>query len=289
MLSGMTALSFALPRALPPCEGLALLMIVCADDFGLTEDINLAILELCGLGRLSAVSCMVTLPQCTRGPMQDLLHHQATVDIGLHLYLADRNSPVSASVDGARATVAVPSYTIFLRRALLRQAQSRNVVAQVSAQYHLFVEKFGRRPDFIDGHLHVHQLPGVREGVIQFALSLPESYRPYIRNTRMELGELRRRQLPWFKAAFIGRFGAIMAKQLIAAGLATNRGFAGIYDFQKWTRFPEYLPRFADHLRDFNGLLVTHPGSEQDWRRQEFETLRRFSFRQGKPNRFLKV
>lgn len=272
-----------------PCEALALLMIVCADDFGLTEDINHAILELCGLGRLSAVSCMAALPQCTRGAMQDLLQHQGAVDVGLHLYLADKNSPVSAFGSGRGAAVTVPSYSMFLQRALLRQVQARDVVAQLSAQYHLFIEKCARRPDFIDGHLHVHQLPGVREGVIQFVMSLPEASRPYIRNTRMELGALRSRHLPWFKAVLIGRFGAVMAKQLIAAGLATNRGFAGIYDFQNWTRFPEYLPRFADSLHDANGLLVAHPGTDQEWRCQEFETLRGFSFQQGKLNRFVKA
>ena len=123
---------------------------------------------------------------------------------------------------------------------------------------------------------------------MDFALSLPESCRPYLRNTRVELSAMINRRLPWFKALLIGGFGAVMFKQLRAAGLATNRGFAGVYDFHRWSRFPQYLPRFVDCLPDANGLLVTHPGGTEQWRLQEFETLRRFSFPEGRPNRFLK-
>jgi hypothetical protein len=262
-------------------------MIICADDFGLTEDINRAIIELCAMGRLSAVSCMTALPQCTSEAMLELLQHEANVDVGLHLYLADKNSPTPCG-DGAQARLEVPTFNKFLRRALLGRIRAEVIATQVSAQYQCFVEKTGRLPDFIDGHLYVHQFPGVREGLIQFALSLPESSRPYFRNTRLELRELKNRRLPWFKALLMGRFGAVTFKQLSVAGLATNRGFAGIYDFHRWHRFPEYLPQFLDCLLHVNGLLVTHPGGKDQWRLQEFETLRRFSFPEGRPNRFLK-
>src|SRR2546422_7241019 len=41
------------------------IMILCADDYGLSEDIDRAILELCRSGRLTAVSCMVALERCS--------------------------------------------------------------------------------------------------------------------------------------------------------------------------------------------------------------------------------
>src|SRR5260221_6226051 len=62
-------------------------MIVCADDFGLRDDINSAVLELCGLGKLSAVSCMVVLERCSLTAVKPLLVHQGRIDIGLHLCL----------------------------------------------------------------------------------------------------------------------------------------------------------------------------------------------------------
>ena len=260
-------------------------MIVCADDYGLRDDINRAILELCASGRLSAVSCMAGLERCAPGPMAELLVYQRSVDVGLHLCLTDEGLPLCASPARGGAMEPLPSFGVLLRRALLGQVRPREMARLISAQYELFVTKCQRRPDFIDGHLHAHQLPGVREGLLEFVLSLPKADRPYVRNTHLPLRELWRRRLPWVKAAFIGAFGARMQKQLRAAGAATNEGFAGIYDFGKWRQYPEYLPRFTACLRSPNSLLVVHPGGNEDWRRQEFAALRGFPFATGMPNR----
>lgn len=65
----------------------------------------------------------------------------------------------------------------------------------------------------------------------------------------------------------IGAFGWRMQAQLVAAGLATNDGFTGIYEFRHWRRYPKYFPRFAALLPDANDLLVVHPGGRGDWRR----------------------
>jgi hypothetical protein len=88
---------------------------------------------------------------------------------------------------------------------------------------------------------------------------------------------------PWF----VGLFGARFFRQLRASGVPTNDGFAGIYDFGKWRRYGEYLPRFVSCLPGSNGILVAHPGSDENWRRQEFAALRDFPFAAGTPNRFL--
>ena len=117
-------------------------------------------------------------------------------------------------------------------------------------------------------------------------LSLPVNARPYLRNTREPLRNIRREKLPWLKTAFIGAFGKRMLTQLHAAGLPTNDGFAGIYDFRDWAKYPDYFPRFVRCLGERNGILVVHPGGKEDWRRQEFETLRDFPFAPGAVRRF---
>ena len=249
-------------------------MIICADDYGLSEDVDRAILELCGLGRLSAVSCMVALERCTASELKKLLAHQTAVDVGLHLCFADETLPN------------FPAYGPYLRRSLLGRISAREIFSQVASQYEQFLQKCGRRPDYLDGHLHAHQLPGIREGVIEFVLSLPVNARPYLRNTREPLGNIWRENLPWLKTAFIGAFGKRMLTQLHAAGLPTNDGFAGIYDFHDWAKYPDYFPRFVRCLGERNGILVVHPGGKEDWRRQEFETLRTFPFAPGAVRRF---
>lgn len=260
-------------------------MILCADDYGLRGDINRAILELSAAGRLSAVSCMVLFEQCTPAVLRELLAFAERLDIGLHLCLT-HEPPALCPGLGANGGAALPHFGQLLRRSLTGRVRPEAVARQVSAQYELFREKCGRRPDYIDGHLHAHQLPGVRQGLLQFVLSLPVEARPYVRNTRLSLAQLRRRRLPWFKPALIGAFGAGMCRRLRSAGVPTNAGFAGIYDFSAWQRYPEYFPEFVNCLEHPNGLLVVHPGEEEDWRRQELQVLRRFPFASGRLTRY---
>jgi hypothetical protein len=256
-------------------------MIICADDYGMADDVNRAILELCALKHLSAVSCMAALARCDGEMLKPLLEHQANVDIGLHLCFADETLSRLEN-----ATQPLPAFGIFFRQSLLGQIRADKIRLQISAQYDFFLKKCGRPPDYIDGHLHAHQLPGVRQGLLQFVSSLPANNRPYIRNTCEPLKNLWKHRLPWLKAAFIGKFGARMLTELRAAGIPTNDGFAGIYDFKNYRRYPEYFPRFAACLQKKNGILVVHPGGDENWRRQEFTFLRDATFASGTPNRF---
>jgi YdjC-like protein len=261
-------------------------MIVCADDYGLREDINNAILALVAQGRLSAVSCLVALERCTPAVLAELVGHGPRVDLGLHLCLTDEALPLSPTEIRPDADGSSPRFSILLRRSLLGRLNRRQMAAEVSAQYELFLEKCDRKPDFIDGHLHVHQLPGIRDGLLDFLGSLPLPDRPYVRNTGSAIHRLWRGRLPWLKTAFIGAFGASMCHHLRAAGVPTNRGFAGIYDFRRSNRYADYLPRFVSCLDHANGLLVVHPGHEEPWRQHEFQALRVFGFPAGSPNRF---
>jgi predicted glycoside hydrolase/deacetylase ChbG (UPF0249 family) len=253
-------------------------MIVCADDYGLREDINQAILELAGLGKLTAASCMAALESCTAERLGKLLQHGSHIDMGLHLCLTreDLSCPDDRS----------PSFGSLLRAALTGGVSRTEIRQRVAAQYELFVKKAGRRPDYLDGHLHAHQLPGVRDGLLDFVLSLPREDRPYVRNTAMPIRALRKAGLPWVKALLIGRFGAGFRKNLRQEGIATNHGFAGIYDFREWRRYPVYLPKFIVCLTEPTGILVVHPGQEEPWRRQEFRALMEFEFAPRSLNRF---
>jgi predicted glycoside hydrolase/deacetylase ChbG (UPF0249 family) len=259
-------------------------MILCADDYGLRDDINRAILELCHSGRLTGVSCMTALERCDVSSAKQLWALQETVDIGLHLCLTDEGLPLSPPLRAPASDF--PSFRVLLAKALTGHLELNAMKKLIANQYHLFVEKFGRAPDFIDGHLHTHQLPVVRHALIEFVLSLPEASRPYVRNTRMLLASVRRQRLPWLKAAFIGAFGKRMDKELRAESLRTNSGFGGIYSFGSRHPYRDYFPRFMQCLPEANGILVVHPGSSETWRQQELDLLRDYPFEKGALNRF---
>lgn len=259
-------------------------MIVCADDYGLRPAVNRAILELAQAGRLSAVSCMVALEACSLPVLAELLPLGDRLDLGLHLCLTDEGQALC--VDSPFGGSTLPKFGSLLRGALSGRWDRDRLRSHISVQYQRFVEKCGRTPDYIDGHLHAHQLPGIREALLEFVGALPAASRPYLRNTYLPLRELWRRRLPWLKGALIGAFGARLLAQARRGGVATNSGFAGIYDFGQWRHYPEYFPRFVDCLPQANGLLVVHPGLDEDWRRQEAEVLRRNELAPGKLNRF---
>jgi len=254
-------------------------MIICADDYGMRADIDRAILQLCGEDKLSAVSCMVLFERCDAGVMEKLRELEAWVDIGLHFCLTNENLPLSSPLD----KITLPDFKTVFRRALFRSLKHDEVTALLAAQYDLFVQKAGRTPDYIDGHLHAHQLPVVAGALAEFVQHLPPGRRPYIRNTRLCTRELRQKNLPSLKAGFIGAFGQRLEQRLHAAKVPTNDGFSGIYDFKEWRRYPDFFPKFAACLPAKNGILVTHPGFDEDWRRSEFETLQKYS---GSLNRF---
>ncbi|HEY2573555.1 MAG TPA: ChbG/HpnK family deacetylase [Verrucomicrobiaceae bacterium] len=245
-------------------------MIICADDYGMRDDIDRAILQLCDEGKLSAVSCMVLFERCDAASLRALRAHESRVDIGLHLTLTPEPMALSPPLEGEK----LQDFKMLFRRALLRKLNDASMMSLLEQQYELFVKKSGRAPDYIDGHLHTHQLPTIAEVLMNFVRQLPADQRPYVRNTRLSVAELRRKKLPWLKAALIGWFGGGLERRLQAAGLATNAGFSGIYDFAEWRKYAAYFPKFVSCLPEANGILVTHPGFDEDWRRSEWETLR---------------
>ena len=218
-----------------------------------------------------------------------MLRLQAEIDLGLHLCLADRTlCPVDFEIGSELAKTHFPSLNQFYWKLLSRQIPRVHLRDLIVEQYDLFIKKTGRPPDFIDGHLHAHQLPVVRQALIEFVRTLPAGEQPYVRNTRMCMKELRRRKLPMRKAFLIGRFGAKMLRGLEMNGIETNAGFTGIYDFRNASCYARYLAGFAAGIEEPNALLVVHPGQSEAWRRAEFNALSDFEFVPRKPNRFLR-
>lgn len=224
-------------------------MIICADDFGLASDINEAILDLARRKRISSVSCMVALPQCSRESLKPLIELGASLDLGLHFVMNER-SPVDLNGFG-----------------------SKKAKKKIAEQYALFVEKTGREPDFIDGHFHVHQLPGIGKGVLDFIGGLPEIKRPYVRNTYVPIKKILRQNISIAKNVAISFLGGFFLNKIKAKCFKTNHGFSGIYDYAHYENYPRYLKVFLECMESKNGILMVHPGYQEAWRKKEFETL----------------
>ncbi|MEI6149844.1 MAG: ChbG/HpnK family deacetylase [bacterium] len=250
-------------------------MIVCADDYGLTEDINWAILDLAGRGRLSAVSIMIALPQCDRTAVAALQTYAGRVELGLHLVLTDAR-PLGAAEEERSILDRNGGFLPFgrlMRRACVMGVRPADVAREVGLQVRRFEECVGARPKFIDSHLHVHQFPGVAEGVAAFVAGLPAAGRPAVRNACVPLRKALRQGVAPMKNLAISLFGRRMRRLLRAQGIVTNEGFAGIYDYRRHSEYKQYLKRFLSCMESPSGILMVHPGGVEAWRRSEYEAL----------------
>jgi len=266
-------------------------MIVCADDFGLTGDIDCAVLDLAGRGKISAVSCMVALSHFDGGAFSKLLLMGDKIDIGLHLTLTD--IPPVQALSGVGSLLQPNGVFLpmggLLRRGALGRIDPEDVAREACAQYERFIQLAGRPPDYLDSHLHIHQFPGIREGILAFLETLNPVSGPYIRNSAMSLRKIMRQGVSPLKCMAIGFCGQRFRTALKARGMKTNDGFAGIYAYDGHRSYPEYLQRFTACMESRNGILMTHPGTVEPWREIEYRTLSQAECLVGRINRFLNV
>lgn len=211
--------------------------MLCADDYGIAPGVSQAIRDLLERGRLSATSCMVVSPDFAgEGPL--LKPYLNRADIGLHLTL---------TLDRPLASL--------MRDAYLRRLDRRAIAAEIDRQIESFSRVLGRAPDFIDGHQHVHLLPGVREPVLAAA----KKAGAYLRLTDESLGAIQHSRVAAGKSLFLSLMARPMARLAASGGIRRNSGFRGARSFA------EREPFRALFLRMIEGspagtIVMCHPG-----------------------------
>jgi len=134
-----------------------------ADDYGLAPGVSLAIRQLLAEGRLSGTSCL-TVGSCwpeAAGLLREL--PAGSAEIGLHLCLTGPFAPLSPQLRVDAGWSRFPSLGSLIRLSVARRLPAGALSAEIESQHAAFVDAFGREPDFIDGHQHVHLLPGIAE------------------------------------------------------------------------------------------------------------------------------
>ena len=54
-----------------------------------------------------------------------------------------------------------------LRAAMRGACGQKSLVIEIASQLRTFIDAFGRPPDFLDGHQHVHLFPQVRDAFLK--------------------------------------------------------------------------------------------------------------------------
>jgi predicted glycoside hydrolase/deacetylase ChbG (UPF0249 family) len=129
----------------------------------------------------------------------------------------------------------------------------------LTAQLAAFTEKFGRAPDFVDGHQHVQLFPQVRDAFL--AAVREAAPKAWVRQGGRHQPLAQRLGTP--KALLLDILSAKFRRRASRANIAFNPSFAGAYDFSQAPDFGELMQRFLDGLPE-GSLVMCHPGFVDD-------------------------
>lgn len=221
-----------------------------------------AIEELVARKRLSATGAMTGLPAWRRrgaGLRRLVAEHPA--DIGLHLTLTDQRPLTRAA--GLAVDAHLPAIGRLMRGAFARTLPLEAVREELRAQLDAFEDVWGGPPDFIDGHQHVHILPGVRGVVIEEMARRYEGTGIWLRSCHEPVAQVRARGVGFGKALTIGTLGLGLGVHAARFGIPTNDSFRGLYDFSERLAYGEVFARSLAGPGD-RILVHCHPGHVDD-------------------------
>lgn len=220
-------------------------LIVNADDFGFTRDVNQGIVHAHRNGILTATTLMATGTAFDHAVA--LAHDNPSLDVGAHLVLVGAEG-YPATVAGLTAAVALGRIRIY---------------DQLARQMHKILDA-GLQPTHLDTHKHTHLLPPVLDAVARIA----EEFRvPWVR-----------RPIP-MPAPFLR---PMLQRKLTSRGCKTTDHFAGFeitgrYDARvlaaRIRRLPDGVTEFMCHPGFCGDELRAAPTRLKDSRRRELDAL----------------
>lgn len=231
-------------------------IILCADDFAMTDGVSRGVGELARARRLSATSAMVTTRHWPAHAAQ-LRELRPTLATGLHFNLT-LGRPL-ADMPWLCPRGEYPPLRTVLRSSIAGHIPATEVAAELTRQLDAFEAAMGAAPDFVDGHQHVHALPVVR-GAVLGVLAARYGGRPLLVRDPGDRA-----------AAILGR-GAAVKKSLLlatlargfgdavrAAGFIANESFSGVSAFDETKSYRAELERFFMQASRRH-LVMCHPG-----------------------------
>ena len=143
-------------------------LVVTADDFGIGQKTSEGIIRAHLHGPVTATSLMSITGDHVRASIP-LLADAPNLDVGLHLVLTRcGEKPVVARQSSGlvdRDGEFFSNGKLWIR-AFTRKLDQLAVADEIAAQTELFHKLVGRPPAYVDGHHHAHQLPVIREALM---------------------------------------------------------------------------------------------------------------------------
>jgi predicted glycoside hydrolase/deacetylase ChbG (UPF0249 family) len=212
-------------------------LVVNADDFGFTRDVNQGIVKAHSDGILTAATLMAN--GAAFDDAVKLAREHPSLDIGVHLVL-----------------VGEPPFPRTVAQLIRAVALGRvNIYQEVRGQVRRVLDA-GLKPTHLDTHKHTHLLPPVLDAVARISeeFKIPWVRRPFDFRAAYE-------GVPWTKRAVGNAFGIVrsrFSRVLVQHGCRSTDHFAG---FQVTGRYnASQLARLILALPDGSTEFMCHPG-----------------------------
>ena len=227
---------------------------LCADDYGISPAVSAAIRKLVARRRINAASVMVVAPSFSASEATAL--HEAAASraaIGLHLTLTAPFHPLTNFAP--RRNGAFLPLNGMAVCALMRRLDRSQLEAEIASQFAAFRSAFGRNPDYVDGHQHIHVFPQISDAVLRVIKQ--QAPQAWLRQCGRAASAPKSLADP--KGYILDALSARLRRLAAQHGLRTNPAFAGTYSFRPYADFAKLFDQFLDGLPD-GGLLMCHPG-----------------------------
>jgi chitin disaccharide deacetylase len=229
---------------------------LCADDFALSPAVTRGILEALAAGRLTATSAMTNQanwPEAARA----FRALAPDADLGLHFNLT-LGGPLGAMPSFAPQG-AFPAMNAIVPTAWRGALPRQEIRDELRRQLDAFEEAFGAPPEYVDGHQHVHVLPGIAEDLIAELSLRGLAGKAWLRDSADRPKRMFSRGRHWGKALTVAALARGFRAKARAAGFTLNDGFSGFSDFDAKA---DYSADFASFLRapGARPLIMCHPG-----------------------------
>ncbi len=210
--------------------------------------------SLAAAGRICAASCVTTAAGWRSEGMAVVAAtaRLADFELGLHFNLTE-GAPLSP--DLARVWPLLPGLGRLIVLAHFGRLPQAALAVELRAQRAAFTDTVGHAPAFVDGHQHVHHLPGVRNIVLDaLADNAARKAPPAVRNTGHVVGPGHA-----LKRMLIEQTGGEALQRLLRErGLRHNDTLLGVYDF-RGDGYRRLIRGWLAAAPASGGLVFCHP------------------------------
>jgi chitin disaccharide deacetylase len=225
---------------------------ICADDIGQDIAITDAAIALFTQQRLNKISVLIDGPVVQYRLSEICALRSQGLQVGLHFNL---------TLPFAKNRFCLPLNQLIIL-SQLRMLPTSKIAKQIDSQMKLFEDTFQFKPDFLDGHQHVHQFPQIRDKVIAYVKqNVPLDSKFWIRSTRLPFAT---KSIPeQFKCNLLNILGGHHFQELLKLEkIHHNQGFLGVYGFnaRDSIAYRSLMQKWLGSAQD-NTLIMCHPAT----------------------------